>query len=236
MSKGVLDEYKDEYANVYEKGALIGMCLDLKLRILSGGSYGIQNLMTDLSKTYGRNTSFKDDELFAEIEKLTFPEIGDFLNRYVGGPEPLPYKEMLAAAGIAYSEQKSEKGFSLGNVPFSFNPETGRLVVLSTKNLNEFGREIGYREGDELFSFNGTELRPQNIQKVFDDFFSTVKEGDKLTIVVMRTVKGKEKKKKLKAKVAMTTKYIPNALDPVETATPAQLELRKAWLGDYSVE
>lgn len=38
MSANVLDKYKNQYINVYNKGALIGLCLDIKLRQLSGGN------------------------------------------------------------------------------------------------------------------------------------------------------------------------------------------------------
>ena len=31
LSKNTLHKYKDEYNNVYEKGELIAMCLDIKL-------------------------------------------------------------------------------------------------------------------------------------------------------------------------------------------------------------
>ncbi|MGB3463896.1 MAG: peptidase M61, partial [Cyclobacteriaceae bacterium] len=51
MSANVLKpEYEDQYANVYEKGALIGMCLDLLLLKESEGDYNLQQLMQDLSK------------------------------------------------------------------------------------------------------------------------------------------------------------------------------------------
>jgi hypothetical protein len=43
------------------------------------------NLISDLSRQYGKQKGFKDDELFAVIEKLTYPEIGQFLKTYVSG-------------------------------------------------------------------------------------------------------------------------------------------------------
>ena len=62
MSKHVVEkEYHDQYNNVYQKGALIGMCLDMKLRKLSGGAYGIQDMLQDLSKIYGKDKAFQDD-------------------------------------------------------------------------------------------------------------------------------------------------------------------------------
>ncbi|HZX74806.1 MAG TPA: peptidase M61, partial [Cyclobacteriaceae bacterium] len=95
LSLGALDKYENQYPNVYQKGALIGMCLDIQLRKLSGGKYGMQNLVADLGKKYGKDKSFNDPELFDEITKLTYPEIGSFLNTYVAGKASLPYAEVL---------------------------------------------------------------------------------------------------------------------------------------------
>ena len=119
MSSGCLDKYKDQYGNVYQKGALIGLCLDIQLRYLSRGKYGIQDLMKDLSKTYGKEKSFKDEELFNKITQLTYPEIGIFFKRYVAGNEPLPIKETLALVGIEFGGGRTEKG---GGVPPALCP------------------------------------------------------------------------------------------------------------------
>ncbi|MDX5422381.1 MAG: peptidase M61, partial [Hymenobacteraceae bacterium] len=89
MSSGVLDKYEKEYANVYQKGALIGLVLDVRLRELSQGKYGLRDLMLDLSKTYGKNNAFKDNELFDKITELTYPEIRELFTRYVEGATPL---------------------------------------------------------------------------------------------------------------------------------------------------
>ena len=96
MSKHVLEEkIHGQYGNVYEKGALIGMCLDILLRDLSDGKYGTQDLMKDLATKYGKNKSFDDADLFNDIEKFTYPEIGTFLRKHVSGTEPLPMREVL---------------------------------------------------------------------------------------------------------------------------------------------
>jgi len=54
MSANVLEKpYKDQYLNVYEKGALIGMCIDIIIREKSNGKKGILDLMQKLSLEYG---------------------------------------------------------------------------------------------------------------------------------------------------------------------------------------
>ncbi|WP_373514972.1 peptidase M61, partial [Persicitalea sp.] len=109
MSSDVLETYKDEYSNVYEKGALIGLSLDLKLRELSGGKYGTQDLLRDLAKTYGKDKSFKDNELFDKITELTYPGIRDFFRRYVEGGEPLPLQELFGKIGIDFEIEGQKK-------------------------------------------------------------------------------------------------------------------------------
>ena len=80
MSQNILEPpYEKNYANVYEKGALINMVLDIELRRLSGGEKGVLWLMKELSKKYGQNTPFEDADLIDEIVALTYPEIRSIL-------------------------------------------------------------------------------------------------------------------------------------------------------------
>ena len=96
MSKNVLVKpYKDQYLNVYEKGALIGMCIDILIRENSNGEKGILNMMGQLAKKYGTNKPFKDDELFNDIAKITYPAVTDFINTHVAGTTPINYTEFF---------------------------------------------------------------------------------------------------------------------------------------------
>ncbi|EAY27832.1 peptidase, M61 (glycyl aminopeptidase) family protein [Microscilla marina ATCC 23134] len=101
MSKNILN-LSNQYYNVYLKGALIGLCLDIRLRELSNGKYGTQHLLQDLSAKYGKHKPFKDKELIAEIAKMTFPEIRHFFTDYVINAKALPLKEYLLKVGISY--------------------------------------------------------------------------------------------------------------------------------------
>jgi predicted metalloprotease with PDZ domain len=232
MSKNALDIHKDEYNNVYQKGALIGLALDIRLRELSQGKYGMQNLMRDLAKTYGKERAFKDDELFDQIAKLTYPEIRTFFARYVEGSEPLPLKEVLGKVGIIYEPNAITKGVTLGNMEVNFNPETKRLIVTNTDQLDEFGKAMGFKEGDEFVAFNSKKLTIENLQQVIVDYIRNGKAGDQVTILVARKDdKGLEKEVKLSAKAIETEKRQRHVLRPVENPSAEQLALRKAWLG-----
>jgi predicted metalloprotease with PDZ domain len=231
MSADVLVKYKEQYNNVYAKGALIGLCLDIRLRQLSDGKYGTQNLMRDLSKTYGKNVSFKDDELFDKITALTFPEIREFFTKYVEGPETLPLIEALKSVGIEYAISEKVKSINLGNVAVSFNPETKRLLVANIKDISEFGKKVGFKEGDEFISLNGKALSMETFQKVIGDFKENAKEGDNFEVVMMRkNAKGVFEEKKLSAILESGESTLTNVVRLTDSPTNEQIKLREAWL------
>lgn len=232
MSKKALDEYEDQYLNVYQKGALIGMAVDLKLLSLSNGKYGIQDLMRDLAEKYGVDRPFKDEELFDEIGKISgYPEMKDFLETYVAGTKPLPFEELLGYAGISYRDSVTENVVSGGNIAVGYNPSTERLVIVSDDDLDEFGKSMGFKIGDELVSWNGEKLTLDNIKEVLNNFKKRVKPGDKVKVEVVREVKeGKKKTLKLKAKAVDTVRTRRNVIEIIENPTPEQLAIRKAWI------
>src|SRR6185436_8406588 len=85
LSENALNR-QDQYFNVYLKGALVGLCLDVRLRRWSNGRYGTQDLMRDLAEQFGPGTlrmegilihgaPFAEDELFDRIAQMTDPSL-----------------------------------------------------------------------------------------------------------------------------------------------------------------
>jgi predicted metalloprotease with PDZ domain len=232
MSKYALDKYKKEYTNVYEKGALIGMCLDVMLRYYSAGKYGTQDLMKDLAKQYGKTKSFNDDDLFNDIEKLTYKEIRNFLDNHVAGSKPLPYKDIFTMVGLNYIDKKIEEKITLGGISVGYNPKTNHLVVVNTSKLDGFGKKLKFKEEDEILTFNNRKLTLDNMKEILGGFIQTAKVGDKLVIEVLRLdKKGKEGIKTLKAKVKLVKVTETDIIDIDSNATEQQLLARKMWLG-----
>src|SRR5262249_38904176 len=126
------------------KGALIGLCLDIRLRQLSNGAYGTQEMMRDLAKKYGKDKSFVDDSLFSDIVRFTYPQIDTFFKKYVAGPEPLPFEEYFAAVGITYKKSfEIETLDPLGGYRYHVDPDG--TVKLYPDNANQFGAQMNYR-------------------------------------------------------------------------------------------
>lgn len=233
MSKNVLDSaYHEQYQNVYAKGALIGLCLDIMLRYNSSGKYGTQELMLDLAKRYGKDKSFKDSELFSDIEKLTSKEVRTFLDTYVAGSKTLPFEEIFDKVGLKYTKKIQKKMLSIGGIGLGVNPENERIIIFDVSEMNDFGKALKYKEGDEILEFNNIKLTLENVQDVLANYISTTKEGDKLNVVVARkNKKGKEKRVKLKAKQRMVSVDIYNNIEVNKNANTKQIIARNAWLG-----
>jgi predicted metalloprotease with PDZ domain len=207
------------------------MCLDIQLRYLSNGRYGTQNLMADLSKKYGKDRSFKDDSLFDEIEKLTFPEIRTFLNTYVAGNKKLPFESVFNMVGLNYTPELVKEEVSLGGFGLGFNPTTNRAVIYETEKMDAFGKKMGYKNGDEIVLFNGKPVTMENYKDVLFGFLQNAKSGDKLEVKVARKKRKKEKVKTLSAKVMPVKVTIPNFISVNQEASERQVIARNAWLG-----
>jgi predicted metalloprotease with PDZ domain len=94
-------KYQDQYMNVYFKGPLLNLCLDIKLRELSGGKYGVQDMVQDLINEYGSEKPFKDDELFDEIVRIAgFNELQEFFRKYVENSNTIPLVAELEKVGL----------------------------------------------------------------------------------------------------------------------------------------
>jgi predicted metalloprotease with PDZ domain len=188
MSANVLVEpYKAQYLNVYEKGALIGMCIDIIIREKSNGERGILDMMKKLSNEYGDSKPFNDEELFPKIVELTYPEVGDFLNKYVAGATPIPYEEFLAKVGVTKSTKKvAESVFLKGQKPYiTIKPGTKDIVVINGIELNGFMKTLGLKGGDVIKTINGKDY---NLDNIYDMIMGSQKwkEGDDISVVIDR--------------------------------------------------
>ncbi len=99
-------EMQDQYYNVYLKGALINLCLDIKLRELSNGEYGTKDLVLDLIAHY-HGKPFEDNKLFSEMAIVSgYPELEAFAAKYIQGTEVLPLEEYLLKVGLKLENGK----------------------------------------------------------------------------------------------------------------------------------
>ena len=227
MSQNILDdEYKNSYYNVYQKGALIGMTLDIKLRELSNGERGLLDLMKRLTKMYGKDKPFEDEKLFSVITELTYPEIGEFFSTYVSGNTPIPYNEFFHKVGLEMREGELPVDYFLKDpsTPYITVNAAGEIVLRGDLELSTFFKELDLKAGDIIKSINGKSYNVQNVYDLIGDSANwTV--GDAITFVVVRN--GEDLNIGGKIVEPMGT-----GMRLVEIMNPndEQMELRHSWL------
>ncbi len=224
MSKNVLVEpYKTQYVNVYEKGALIGMCVDIIIREKSNGKRGILDMMQKLSQLYGVDKAFNDKELFDKIAEITYPEVKQFLITHVQGTTPIDYNAILAKVGVTPQETEiSGNPFIAGQSPrISVNPQTKEIYLLALPEIPAFYTSLGIQGNDILLAFNEVNYNLDNIYDLINAS-ETWKDGDKITIKYKRD--GVEK-------TASGTIVLPKEKSMGFKATDTSKDaLKQAWL------
>lgn len=222
---------QNAYMNVYQKGALINFCLDVELRSLSNGNYGLQQLIRDLALKYGKDKPFKDADLFNDITALTFPEIRIFFAKYVEGNQPLPLKETLSKIGLDYIENGSKNDFSFGFNKLGFDMSNGKYKINSDESIDDFGKILGYKKGDLIKSINGVEVNYKNLKVLKELILPTLKGGEPINVEVLRAKKEgkKPKPKALTANFQKVKIAVPFELKKSNNFSDSQKLLNKQW-------
>lgn len=228
MSKNILDQpYEPNYANVYEKGALINMCIDIILREKSNGEKSMLWLMKELSKKYGTDVPFEDNALFNEIVAMTYPEVGEFFNTHVIGETPIYYDDYFKKVGLATQDVEEPTGYFFdGQVPYMDVDVQNDSVVYIRKNieLNSFFNNLKLKGGDIFRVINGQEINLESLRPVIGESFGWTPE----TPITM-TVERDGEMISVEGTVGQPVKKVKKivALEGVNEATD---KLRNAWL------
>ena len=189
MSKNVLNpEMKKLYGNVYENGALLAMCIDVIIRDKSDGKKGILDMMGQLAQMYGPAKPFDDSELIPVITQITYPEVGDFINKYIVKGDSINYIDFLSKAGIerAPIQLPVEIALVVDNKPYMKIDQVNKKVfVVVHDDKNEFINSMGLKNDDELIEMNGHVIDAADIISVAMGMYK-LEEGKPMVIKILR--------------------------------------------------
>ena len=227
MSQNILEEpYKSEYINVYSKGALIGMCIDILMREASNGEQGVLQLMKALSQKYGTDKPFNDDTIITEIGQMTYPSVQNFLEKHVVQGTPIDYGAMLKKVGLELGEIRIPVGYLLHKQePFiDANPATNEIFIRQGVTTSFF-KDLGIEGGDIIKSINGKAYTLENVYELIGAS-QAWKKGDDISFTVLR--EGKELV--LEGKLTQPMKNKLSITELQYFTDSKELRLRKQWL------
>jgi len=227
MSKNVLDKpYADNYYNVYQKGALIGMCLDIIIREESQGQRGILSVMKELAAKYGIDKPFEDDKIIEEIVAMTYPSVDTFFKTHVIGGTPIDYNLYFGKVGLGMNEGMVETNYiqNAGKMIVRGDKETGSIMFNDAVLDNSFWRDAGVQPKDVIKEINGVVVSRENANSVFGGVYGW-KPGIEINVLLDRAGEA------IRIEKTLTPSYTSGkklSLNP--DATNEQKSLLNAWL------
>lgn len=190
MSQNILEEpYASNYGNVYEKGALIGMCLDILIRENSNGQRSLLSLMKELTDLYGPNRPFEDQAIIPQITAMTYPAVGEFFEKHVIGTVPINYSAFFSKVGLEYNSYEVPTQYFLDletGTPYIDVSQTDKTIFIRKGiELHSFFKTMGLQGGDVIKKINGTPYDLSNVYALIGAS-SSWKEGDAVRFTIQR--------------------------------------------------
>lgn len=213
-------EYEMQFGNVYAKGALVAGMMDLKLLELSNGEMGLRELFISLTKEYGRDKPFSEENFFNDFIERTYPEMEQFIDKYIKGTEPMPIVNYYDALGYNYVKELIDT-INPVQLGIGFRPgDDGSIVIAAFSDSHE---NYGLQRGDKLVKIFGEECTFNNLRSLLDRS-KDMAVGDEFEIVVKR---GDEE---LSFTGRLFQRYKRHVFNLKEELTDEESKNRDAWL------
>lgn len=153
----------------YEKGALVALLLDLRIRAATAGARSLDDVMRRLWVEYGaRDVGFPEGAFEETAADVAGEDLSAFFDRCVRGTEELPYEEVFAAAGLAL-ERAGPPTTRPGEAPrpellggMGLRAEGGRVVVQHVL-ADTPAQRAGLNAGDELLALDGLRVSLESL-------------------------------------------------------------------------
>jgi predicted metalloprotease with PDZ domain len=207
----------------YNKGALVALCLDLRLRLESDGRCDLDQVMRALWRRYGQTgVAVPERALEALAEELSGLDLADFFERMVRGTDDPLLAELLPAFGIEARLCPAPGGSARAAVNLGLRLAlSGALPLVQHVLDGSPAQAAGLSAGDVLVAFDGLRVEGQELDRLLGAYAP----GDRVRMHAFRRDELMAFEVQLAARADDTW-----LLRPQTDADPAALARRKAWL------
>ena len=222
MSERVFEKkYGRHYYQVYQRGALIGLLLDIEIIRLTNGKKTLKDIVLELASKYGPNQSFDEETFFDEFTSLVHPELRLWFADYVEGTIPLDIEGGLSQIGVEYS--KKGKHQVPKRILKDYGSKEHRLSFGKYKKVKKVGKKdpIGFKVGDKIDT--------DKIREIFyDNNGFPMQEGTDVKI----TVKRDDKIIELPYTLELKERKYKHRLQIIKDQSETQNKYYLVWLGN----
>lgn len=219
------DDAPNTVVSYYNKGSLVALCLDLKLRLETDGKVSLDHVMRAMWNEFGREEKPVPDRQIEQVaERVSGLKLGAFFDSMIRGVEDPPLADLLSQFGVACSLQSArdtdatKPGLYLG---IMLRPGQRSPVITHVLDGGP-AQKAGLAAGDEVLAVNGLRVEGDNM----DTHLRGAPTGKVMDIHVFRRDE------------LMQFKLVPGpaprdtwAMSLIEDAPEASRKRRAAWLG-----
>ena len=178
----------------YAKGALIALCLDLKLRSETSGRVSLDDVMKACWQRWGDTGEGMPEDGFETVAAdVSGLDLEDFFNASVRGTGELPLEALLHSHGIQYHVRAASGPSDKGGQKLGNSKQRGvwlGAMLTATNGKSSFTSVMnggpaelaGIAPGDEAVALDGLQLTAANA----DARLKAYRDGDELDLVVFR--------------------------------------------------
>lgn len=203
----------------YDKGPVVGLLLDLKIRELTQNKRSLDDVMRFVYREYyqKKKRGFTDEEFRAACEKIAGASLQDEF-KYVSTTAELDYPKYFAYAGLSIDTTTKELPGAYSGMNIR---ERNDSVLITTVDWESPAWNAGIRGRQALLEINGEKATSKLLKEITDRSNA----GDKITLTILvnnskKTIEvpfGKRKEKSF-------------SISPIETSSPLQRKIFESWL------
>ena len=222
MSERVFEKkYGRHYSQVYQRGAIMGLLLDIEIIRLTNGKKTLKDIVLELASKYGPNQSFDEETFFDEFTSLVHPELRQWFADYFEGTIPLDIEGGLLQIGIEYS--KKGKHQAPKRILKDYGSKGHRISFGKYKKVKKVGKKdpIGFKVGDKI---DTDKIR----EKFYDNNGFPMQEGTDVKI----TVKRDDKIIELPYALELKERKYKHRLQIIKEQSETQNKYYLVWLGN----
>lgn len=211
----------------YTKGSLVALALDLTIRLGTGNSKSLDDVMRALWHRYGRdfydgkNSGITDTEAEAIIEEISGLNLQEFFRKYIYGTIEIPLAELFSPFGISMNDANIDVKPGL-DIRVK---RSGSDCVVTHVFEGGPAHRAGISAGDVLLAIDGLRVSSENPAVNLEKQLSRYSVGEKLEAFVFR------RDELMKFDVILADEHIPKfILTLSKDETPSMKEARQLWL------
>lgn len=209
----------------YDKGAIVGLLLDLEIRKLTHNSKSLDDVMRALySEFFQKNRNYTPADFQRLSEQVAGVSLDEFFSRYVRGRDEFDYNRALAAAGLRLDLSEASAGAKAREKAYlgaDLSQDGDRLLVSRVLEGSP-AYEQGLNTGDQIVALDNMRAN----KEFFEARLAEKRPGQLISLTIFRF----DDLSAMPIKLGSMSDAVYRIVE-LEKPTEEQRKIYRSWLG-----